>query len=275
MIDRERRIWLGDDNRAIGTIRVSGLGQRENTSKVTQARDVIAYCKRMGIELVDLPGIERNGPAPGIYYIIETARKSELRKKYKAIKKAADKLGIRHRVYYKYDREARNLTDNEVGENDVRADKYVLHYVLEDKILHKDSPDSDFLMRDYQAVNNKHYSRDLSTKVRNSYRTKAEMGWFPQTWTPLGYLHQKIKDEHGREFRRGTIIVRDPNPMIVKQVQREFELRAPHDLNDPKKILSLQEIRKKIIEEGYIAPNKIANYHTSTGLVLHSVETLG
>lgn len=264
MSNKVKFIWLGNDDRAIAVIRVSGLGQRENTSKVTQAREVIAYCKRMGITLVDLPGIERNGPAPGIYYIVETARKSDLRKKYKQIHKAAAKAKIRHHVYYKFDREARNLTDNETGEIDVRADKYVLHYVSEDKVLHKDSPDSDFLMRDYHAVNNKHYSRDLSTKVRTATKTKAGLGWYPGTHTPLGYVHEKIKDERGREFKRGTVIVRDPNPRIVAQVRREFELRAPHDPLNPKKVLSLLEIRKRIIAEGLIAPDDIKNYHTST-----------
>ena len=91
-------------------------------------------------------------------------------------------------LYYKFDRETRNLTDNERSENDARSNKYVLHYVSEDKIFHKETPDSDFLMRDYSAVGNKHYSQDLTTKISNATRIKAESGWSPVTVPPWGLV---------------------------------------------------------------------------------------
>lgn len=242
--------WLGNNNKAIGPLRVSGYGQEHNTSRITQSKDIEKYCKENGLELTE------------IIPIVETARRSDLRKKYQAIIKKALKEKVRHIIFHKYDREARNLTDNETNEFLVRENKIVLHYVSDGIVLHKESPDSEFLNRDIHAAINKHYSRDLSTKVRKATRTKAEMGWYPGTHTPLGYVHQKQKNDMGLEKRRGTIVVFDPDPRIVEQVKREFELRVQRDdLGNP---MPLYKIRREIISEGFIKPSEIKHYHIAT-----------
>ena len=238
--------WVGNNRKAIAPLRVSSYGQEDNTSRITQERDIRAYCQEMGLQLVE------------VIPIVETARKSDLRKKYTAALNKALKQGTRHIIFHKYDREARNLTDNENNEYLVREGRIVLHYVSDGKILHKCSPDSEFLNRDIHAAINKHYSRDLSTKVRKATHTKAGTGWYPGTHPPLGYMNQKLKSEKGHDRRRGSIIVPDPNPRIVKQVQREFELRAS------KPPMSALQIRKKIIEENLIPLGEIKNYHVGT-----------
>ena len=134
--------------------------------------------------------------------------------------------GIRHFLFYVSDREARNLTDSEKNERLVRQDKMVLHYVNENRVLWKGSPESDFTARDYQAVGAKDFSRRLSTKVIDAMEKKAENGWYPGNHPPLGYICQKQKDRNGRELKRGAIIVPDPNPRKVAQVVREYKLRA-------------------------------------------------
>ena len=238
--------YIGNDNRAVAILRVSSHAQRDNTSGPTQEKEIREYCARVGLLL------ER------VFTIVETARRSELRKQHNEACAWQRQKRIKHRIYYKKDREARNLTDTEKNENEVRTGELVLHYALDRMALHKSSPDADFLMRDYVAVQNKHYSRDLSTKVRAATKMKAEQGWYPGTHTPLGYVHQKHKDVHGREFRRGTTVVINPNAHVVQQVRREFELRASAPTP------SLLEIRRRIIQEGLVSPEQAKHYHTGT-----------
>lgn len=241
-----KEIWIGRNRKAIAPLRVSSSGQEGNTSWVTQKRECEEYCQRHGLELVEAVPI------------VETARKSELRTKYKAAISKALREGTQHVLFHKYDREARNLTDNELNEDLVRAGKIVLHYISDQKILHKHSPDSEFFNRDIQAAINKNYSRDLSTKVRKATRTKAESGWWPGCRPPDGYVNQKFKNEKGFEQRRGTIIVPGPDEKTVLRVRREFEIRAQ------KPTPSWREVRNQIIREGLIAPEDIKRYYVGS-----------
>jgi hypothetical protein len=238
--------WIGKNRKAIAPLRVSSSGQEGNTSWLTQKRDCEEYCQLHGLELIDT------------IQIVESASKSELRKKYGEVLKKALKQNIQHVLFHRYDREARNLTDNENNETLVRQGTIVLHYVADGKVLDKNSPDSDFLMRDYHAVQNKHYSRDLSTKVRRATLTKAESGWWPGCRPPDGYSQRKMKSEKGFERRRGTTIVPDPNLKTMKRVQREFEIRA--ETPTP----SLREVRNRVITEGLVPSDEVKKYHTGT-----------
>ncbi len=235
--------WIGKNRKAIAPLRVSSLGQEGNTSRMTQERDCKEYCRHHGLELEIVP-------------IVETARDSELRQKHAAILSRALKQGIRHIIYHKYDREARNLTDSEKNEKLAREGRIVLHYVIDGKILHQGSPDSEFFNRDIQAAINKNYSRDLSTKVRNATQTKAEGGWWPGTRPPDGYIQQKLKSDRGFERRRGSIIVADSNTQTVRRVQREFEIRAETPMP------TFREVRSRVLAEGLVPPDQIKKYHT-------------
>lgn len=243
-----QNIWLGNNNKAMAFVRVSGRGQEHNTSHSTQENDIREYCKLNGLDLLD------------VIHVVESAKESKLRKMYQRFCKTSERLGVRHRIFHRADREGRNFTDIETGESDVLADRYVLHYVVERLVLHKDSPDIDFLMRDYQAVNNKHYSRDLKSKVSRAVRAKALSGWYPGCIPPLGYVHQKLISTNGFERRRGSTVVQAA-PQLVSWVRREFELRAPDVKGNYR---SLKEVRDQVLAEGIVPSKKIQSYSVSS-----------
>lgn len=159
-------------------------------------------------------------------------------------------------LFYMHDREARNLTDNETNERLVRSGQIEIHYVRDRKVLNRNSPEFEYIMRDFMAVNNKQFSRVLSMKVNDAMTAKAEAGWFPNNHVPLGYVHKKIENENGGESKRGTIIVRDPNQKNVNWVQREFELRAQG--------YTLEQIKEIVLNENLVPQHRIADYRAST-----------
>lgn len=235
--------WLNDNKRGLGIVRVSSRRQEGNISHETQEAEIRAYCDRLGIRL------------EAVLRIVESAKDSDARKKYAEAIARALTDDVRHVLFYMYDREARNMTDSERNEKLVKAGLLCIHYVREMKVLHKDSSDSDFFIRDVQAVTNKHFSRNLSSKVNDAMRQKAETGWYPSNQLPLGYALQRAKDEHGREMKRGAIVVRDPNERRVRQVVREFELRAEGQ--------TFEQIRESIIAEGFIPLERASQYRAN------------
>lgn len=235
--------WIGKNKKAIALLRVSSAKQ-DNISHEVQEKEVREYCERNGLELAIEPD-----------YLTESASDSDKRKKYRKFIQNALAKNIRHLLFYMYDRETRNLTDIEANEKLVKQGVIVLHYVRDAKVLHAKSSDSDFLVRDMQAITNKHFIRNLRAKVTDAMRTKAESGWYPSNRPPLGYMTAPIKDENGKEKKRGVIIVPDENSKNVKQVQREFELRAQG--------YSYMDIRRKIVEENFIPHDKVRHYHDS------------
>jgi site-specific DNA recombinase len=237
MSDRE---WLWNNRSGLAILRVSSQKQLGGISHETQEAEIKNYCKRYGIELVD------------VRRIVESAKDSDDRKKYSAAIKHALANDVKHLLFYMYDRESRNLTDNETNEKLVKNGLIVIHYVRENKVLHKDSPDSEFFIRDVQAAANKQFIRNLTAKTLDALKQKAEGGWFPSNRVPLGYIVQKITDSEGKLMKRGSIVVVDPNQSRVRWVQREFELRAEG--------YSYEQIRNQIVSEGLVPPDKISQY---------------
>jgi site-specific DNA recombinase len=232
--------WEALDNRAVALVRVSSHRQKDNTSHETQEKEIREYCDSKGLDLVD------------VVRITESAKDSETRVQYMRAMDDVRRRKILHIIFYMYDRETRNLTDNERNENLVKEGKLVIHYAREGKALFRGSPDSDFFMRDISAVTNKHFTRNLRAKMKDAMRQKAESGWFPGNHPPLGYVHKRRIDDEGKEIKRGTIIVPDPDPKKVRQVQREFELRAEGH--------SYSVIKEKIVSEGFIPAYRLYQY---------------
>lgn len=232
--------WIGTNRRSLAIIRISSRRQEGNISQDVQEREIRDYCAQNGLSL------------ESIHKFTESGKDSDDRKKYAAAIAAALTQDIRHVLFYMYDREARNLTDNEKNEKLVRAGLLVLHYVRDHKVLHQDSSDSDYFIRDVQAVTSKQFIRNLTAKVNDAMKQKADTGWYPSNQLPLGYALQKLKDERGRELKRGAIVVRDPDEKRVRQVIREFELRAQG--------LTFNEIKSQIISEGFIPKGKVNQY---------------
>lgn len=248
MIGREMKAdpdWMGTSRKAILIIRVSARAQKENTSLESQEKEGRAYCVDNGLELVR------------VFAIVESAKDSLARVKYREAFDWADRHRVRHRVFDRGDRESRNLTDVEVNESRVMQDEIVLHYAREQKVLYAGSPVTEFLARDVGAVNHKHYSRELSAKVRRGTKAKAQAGHYPGTRTVPGYVHQRLRNESGRELRRGTIVVPDPNPRIRSRVIRCLELRDQFNWSAPM-------VREQLVKEGLILPREESSFSRMT-----------
>ena len=221
------------DNDAVALLRVSSHRQADNFSHETQLKEIQSYCVGAGLNLIKATPI------------VESAKDSDNRKQYNREIEEAVKKGIKHIIFYQFDREARNLTDNERNEKLVKAGILSVHYAHDKKVYNQDTSDSDFYLRDITAAGNKQFVRNLGTKINGGTKTKAEKGWFPSSQLPLGYIHFRPTNASGREIRRmPTTIITDPNTKVVEMIQREFALRARN--------YSYDKIRTTIIEEGLI-----------------------
>lgn len=227
---------------AMGIVRISSGRQADGLSPDVQKAEILKYAKKMGLNLL------------GIVEIIESAKDAKARTKYKEAIRSIEKRKIGNVIFYMYDREARNFTDLEENEDKVIGGVFNIHYVKENQILHRDSPESDFLTRSFSGLINRQYVRTLRTKVNDGMRLKAESGWYPSNNPPLGYACQKAVDpETGRVKNRGGIIVPDPDEKIRKLVFSEFKLRSEG--------LSYEKIRQKHIEDGMV-PSRIMRGYT-------------
>jgi site-specific DNA recombinase len=225
--------WSTSNNKGLAIVRISSRKQEGNTSHDTQEAEIRDYCSRYGIELVE------------VHRIVESAKDDEQRKKYTAAIQKVLAESIYHVLFYMYDREARNIIDVAQNEKLVNAGLICLHYVRENKALHRGSADSDFFIRDVQAVVNRQFIRTHTTKIRDAIRKKVESGWYPGSRPPLGY--HCVRDESGRSYVR-----RDPKEKNVQWVQREFELRSQGHTYD--------EVRTRIISEGFVPKEQIPRY---------------
>lgn len=233
-----------ENKRAIGILRKSSKRQEGNSSFDIQAKEIKEYCDREGLQLVG-----------ELQEIVESAMVSENRKRYNKVIKDALSQGILHFVYYMADREARNLTDNEANEKRIRSGQIVLHYARDRQVLDKDTPESAFFVRDINAAAAKQFSRNLSVKVKDAMKQKAEEGWFPANHVPLGYVHRRMRDENGKEVKGRTKVEIDTNEANVNLVKREFELRAQG--------MGYEEIRRTILSESLIHGTKVKTYYIS------------
>lgn len=188
----------------------------------------------------------------GYSRLVESAKATGGRKKFHEILKDARRKGVKHIIFYQFDRETRNLTDNEANESLVKNGILSIHYSRDNKIFNTETSDSDFFLRDIHAVTNRQFIRNLSAKVSDAMTKKAEMGWFPVNHAPLGYVHHHPKDAYGKVARRGTIIIPDPDPRMVRLVQREFELRAQG--------YSYESIHEQVHRENLVPKDRLKSY---------------
>jgi hypothetical protein len=66
------------------------------------------------------------------------------------------------------------------------------------------------------------------------------------------YTLQKMRDENGKEMRRGATVVRDPDEINVRRARMEFELRA--------KGYSFNEIRQRVIDAKLVPIEQAKHY---------------
>lgn len=230
---------------AVAILRVSSRKQNDGISHEVQEKKCREYCEEQKLNLIKF------------FIFTESAKRSEDRKKYHEAMAFIKKNKHFNVIFYAQDRETRNLRDLTDNEEDVLDGVFNIHYVTNRKILHQDSPDSDFFSRDINGAVARHHCRDLRTKVKDAMEVKAESGWFPSGVPPLGYVCIKsINEETGRIRKRGGTIGVDPNEINIKIVRREFELRANG--------LSYEEIRKTVLAEGLITGKKARAYRKGT-----------
>ncbi len=96
--------WLTKNNKAMAFLRVSSHKQKDGTSHETQENRITEYCATLNLKIVET------------VRLVESAKDSKRRREYNAAIQRAIKNGIRHLIFFIYDRESRNLTDNEVNE---------------------------------------------------------------------------------------------------------------------------------------------------------------
>lgn len=221
--------WFGASRRAVGIVRVSSHKQGDGNSPDVQRAGIEAYAASLGLDLT------------GIEIIEESAKSSSSRKKFHEAMARAKRKRVRHLVFWVWDRIARNYTDVEKLEEQVRDDLFVLHVANERRVLHSASTDSEWLTADVNTLTSKHYSRELRRRAIESMAEKARAGWFPMK-APLGYRNAKARTAAGGVKDRGGTI--ETVPEQKRLVRRMAALRVQG--------LSLERIAAQVIEEGLV-----------------------
>lgn len=125
---------------AVAILRVSSRRQKDGISHQVQEERIREYCSDMGLSLKE------------VFTITESAKNSEDRKHYHDAMNLIRKRKYGNVLFYMQDRESRNLTDLESNEQSVLKGEFNIHYVSDRKIIHRDSPESDFITRDFGGM---------------------------------------------------------------------------------------------------------------------------
>lgn len=172
--------WELDKNkRAMAIFRVSHRRQQDGQSFETQRAETDRYCTDKGLNLIKF------------FSLVESAKNSDDRKKYTAAINWALENGVRHLLFFISSRESRNLTDAEKNEKLIHAGQFIVHYVQDRQVFHKGSGSGEFLLRDMQLVNAKHFVRELSSRVNSAMIAKAKRGWYRPTTFRLATQRKK------------------------------------------------------------------------------------
>lgn len=226
---------------AILLCRVSDLKQEDGYSLAAQEKFGLEYCEEYGFNVVD------------VFSFVETA--SKVHKRVKFNKMYDNLLGLIKKqkgkdpvilVVEKPDRLSRNLSDKELLDRHVSAGEIEIHYFKERKILNKKSTPADFFSNDVMTSLNKYMASNTGKESLKGMVQKAEEGLYPGK-APLGYVNIR-EGEIGKAKRKPSHIKIDES--TYKGVYRMFELRSVMNL-------SLDSIRKTIIEENLLPINKI------------------
>lgn len=226
------------NTRGIGIIRRSHARQKENCSDEIQRLEIERGANELGIEIVSYDDF------------IESSKNSGSRKKYQEALRRARRIGADHIFFYMTDREARNLTDVEANQEAVLRGDIVLHYVKDRKCLHKYSPESEFQLREFQAVIDKSWSRKLSVRTTATQDHKVREGIYPGNKGVLGYLIGKAQGS------KWSGLVPNPDIKIREWVNREFELYTQG--------MSFKAIRDACIKEGLVPADQKKSYWQSS-----------
>ena len=128
---------------------------------------IVGFTAANGFKLVDVVEIHESG------------KDSSARPQFRRALARVQSEGIRHVVFWVFDRVGRNFTDYEFIETSVKRGDFELHLASEGRSFSKTTPASDWLVADVNSLTSKHYSRELSRRATESMRRKAEDGVYP------------------------------------------------------------------------------------------------
>jgi len=222
-------VWAGDSMKAFSVLRVSSLKQADGTSLESQRDGILGYAKANGLEVVET------------FEIHESAKDSKERFKFHSMLRESSSRKIRHVIFWQNDRITRNNTDGELIEKRARSGENVFHIAGDRRVLHRGTPDSEWVMQDLGTVTAKSYVRDLRRRACESMRHKAECGWFPGRPKFL-YKNEKIVGTDGQVRDRGGTIALTEWGARAGTRMKELRLAGT----------SLALIADKVLEEGLI-----------------------
>jgi len=203
--------WMAADRRAIGIVRVSTSKQGDGNSPGIQRDGIGRYAREHGLSLVAVEEIHESGKdaddRPEFNRALERVRTEK----------------VRHIIFWVTDRIGRNMTDYERLEKAVRSGLVVLHIAADGRVLHRGSPDGDWLAADLSTLTAKHYARDLRRRSYEGMTRRAESGFLPAK-APFGYQNRKQIGADGQVRDREGIII--PRSWGREVVRRMYELRA-------------------------------------------------
>ncbi len=234
--------WDAANDRAMVICRISDRKQVDGVSLDAQNHQQRGYVERVGLRVAAVESFQ------------ESAKKSQLRVQFHAAIARARREGIRHLVFYVYDRITRNFTDAEILEEMIRDGQVVLHLASSGNVLHKGSDDSEFFLFDINIAHAKQDNRGRRRKTIDGMEERCRQGWYPSR-PPHFYKQEPLLDENGRPKRRGST-VKGPTEEGRRLVRREMQLRL--------RGFSLARIREKCLEEGLVPAWLVAKYHHST-----------
>jgi len=233
--------WDYNNKRAMLICRISDRKQLDGVSLDAQEYNLREYAKRVGLQVVAVRSFQ------------ESAKDSSARDAFHAAVREAKKSNIRHVVFYVHDRIARNFTDVEELEKQIRAGQFVLHIATGDKVLHRKSPAGDFFIFDIQMAQAKNENRERGQKSSDGMLQRCRNGWYPSR-PPSFYWQEPARDQNGRMKKRGSTVA-GPTPEGLRLVRREMELHQ--------KGFSLGRIRNTCLSEGLVPPDLVPKYRTS------------
>jgi site-specific DNA recombinase len=236
-------VWMGRNNLALGIVRVSTKRQKDNTSPGTQRDGINAYAASKGLKLVDVIEVD------------ESASDPRKRRKFHAAIQRAKTEGIRHLVLWVWDRTTRNMTDHEVLEVEILDDVFVLHTAHDGRVLHADSPDSDWSAAESDTISAKRYSRELRRRAADAARSKAENGWYPGSHPSLGYVNKKDVGPDGQVKDRGCTIAITPWCRPLMRRMRELRLQGK----------TFKAVGNAVVAEGLVPERHVRSFLASHG----------
>ena len=231
--------WDAGNTRAMLVCRISDRKQKDGVSLDAQQHLQERYAREAGLTVASVASFQ------------ESAKKSTLRSQFHAAIAKARAQGVKHLVFYVWDRIARNFTDAEILEEMVREGEIVIHIACGGTVLHEDSDDSEFFLFDISIAHAKQDNRARKSKTIDGMEQRCRNGWYPSR-PPTFYWQDPDLDEHGRPKKRGSTVA-GPTPEGRRLVRREMDLHL--------KGYSLDRIRETCLGEQLVPPNMIPSYY--------------